>query len=63
MVRKSKRFLVLAIATLLTCNEIMVAEAGNSVVQVELTQNEEVTESSGAADSSVEGEEEADESE
>ena len=63
MVRKSKRFLVLAIATLLTCNEIMVAEAGNSVIQVELTQNEEVTESSGAADSSVEGEEEADESE
>lgn len=63
MVRKSKRFLVLAIVTLLTCNEIMVAEAGNSVVQVELIQNEEVTETSEAADSLAEGEEEADESE
>lgn len=63
MVRKSKRFLVLAIVTLLTCNEIMVAEAGNSVVQVELIQNEEVTETSEVADSLAEGEEEADESE
>ena len=61
MVRKSKRFLVLALAALLTCNEVMVAQAGNSSVQTEVVQEAEAAENSDAAESSAEGEEVADE--